>query len=150
MKNNRYGVELAYGPITATMHNENIQAKLENRCVLAINAYPVPKTENNEVFGLCGNSGVSIHQPLKEALHDSTKVEMESLTYNELQDVLHAIDITSFDHDTLQEVEVTPHEALSMLIQAISVFYVSNTLHKMTSTAAFQGANMFFYRELRG
>ena len=50
-------------------------------------------SENSELFGLCGDSRVSVNKPHKEASHN--KVEMQ---YNEVQDVLNPIDISTFDH----------------------------------------------------
>ena len=87
MKSNRYGVELAHALITTSLfqHNEKIRAKLENRCVLPINAFQSVEHETTELFGLCG-SQVLHPQPCKEVIN---KVNMDTLKYNELQGILH-------------------------------------------------------------
>ena len=66
MRSSRYGVELAYALITGSffIHNENIRAKKENRCVLPITAYAPASIEK---FGLLSNSVLSITIKSKDA-----------------------------------------------------------------------------------
>lgn len=154
MTNSRYGVELAYGLITATLfqHNENIRAKKESRCALPIVAYTkhVANNEDTETFGLATKSTdpkstPPVHQPLQTVLSTS-QVEMGNLKYHELQEVLHSMDVYSSVLQTSQEgfIDVSPEDAFTILMQAISAYYVSNTLSKMATTADFSNTNAFF------
>ena len=52
MKNNRYGVELAYATSTLFSHNEKIRAKLENRCVAPINSISSTINENRVIWSV--------------------------------------------------------------------------------------------------
>ena len=129
MKNSRYGVELAYGLITAALfkHNENIKAKKENRCVAPIIAFKSSNNENSESFGLCTKSTVSANQLLPVKSHD-LKAEMDSLKYHELLEVLNSMDIGTFEVDTSQAVDVTLDEAFTMLNASnIGIFCVRHT-----------------------
>ena len=82
--------------------------------------------ETTELFGLCG-SQILHPQPCREV---TNKVNMDTLNYNELQEVLHSMDVNTFNI-TLEEMEVTPDDMFEILVQAVSAFYVSSTLNKM-------------------
>ena len=151
MKNSQYGVELAYALISVSLfkHNENIRAKQENRFVAPIRAFKSSINDDSESFGICTKSTLS--EPLTVRSHD-LKVEMNALQYQELQEMLSSIDINAFEVESLQAADVIPDEAFTMLKQAISAYYVSSTLSKITTTASFNSANAFsclFYLLLR-
>ena len=148
MKNSQYGVELAYALISASLfkHNENIRAKQENRFVAPIRAFKLFINDDSESFGICTKSTLS--EPLTVRSHD-LKVEMNALQYQELQEMLSS---NAFEVESLQAADVIPDEAFTMLKQAISAYYVSSTLNKITTTASFNSANAFsclFYLLLR-
>ena len=152
MKSNRYGVELAYGLITESLfkHNENIRGKKENSCALPITAYDSTNIPTCiEKFGLHTNVEHSAHQ----SLHLQAKVKMRDLKHCEVQDVLQNMDInlSATDSETLEHdsIDLTEDEALSILSQAISAYYVTISIKNLTTTADFTASNAFFLSSLR-
>ena len=143
MKNSYYGVELAYALITTTLfqHNENVRAKREKQSAAPIIAYTALTDDNCEAFGVCTKTLVS--PPLPSQL-PCTKVEMATLSYQELQPILHSISTSLFDVETLQTIDVTPDDAFTIVAQAISAFYISLKLNNISTTAIFDGENAFF------
>ena len=142
MKISRYGVELAYALISIALfkHNENIHARKEGRSAAPIIAYKSSINEHTEEFGLCPKPMMSLTSTVTVSSHNS-KVEMATLTYKEIWEMLNYIDISSFEIESL---DVTSDEAFTILTHAISAYYVSSTLSKLSTTASFNNENAFF------
>lgn len=147
MKSSRYGVELAYGLITVSMfnHNENIRAKREKRCALPIVAYYSTEIPTCiEKFGLHTTSASSADQPLQLP----SKLKMRELKHNEIQDTLQSMNV-DIDLSTVEKlqhngIELAEDEAILILSQAVSAYFVTISLVSFTTTADFTAANAFF------
>ena len=74
----------------------------------------------------------------------NSKVEMATLTYKEMWEMLNYIDISSFEIESLEAADVTSDEAFTILTHAISAYYVSSTLSKLSTIASFDNENAFF------
>ena len=149
MSSSRYGVELAYALLTSALftHNEYISAKRDGRTALPITAYSNSHNEDvTELFGLVSSSRRTADCPQLERHRTSTqKVKMTDLQYKQIQEALNDCSLpceTNEDSDTL---EMTPEDASTILKQAISLFYVSLAMQKLTKTADFRSRNVFFF-----
>ena len=145
MKISRYGVELAYALIAVALfkHNENIHARKEGRSAAPIIAYKSSINKHTEEFGLCPKPMMSQTSTVTVSSHNS-KVEMATLTYKEIWEILNYMDIGSFEIESLEAADVTSDEAFTILTHAISAYYVSSTLSKLSTTASFDNENAFF------
>ncbi len=70
---------------------------------------------------------------------------MAKLEYKEIQQVLNTLEIDDLEEEPSQgstNIEFTAEEAVSILKQAVSAYYVSTTLQKMSKTADFNSRNI--------
>ena len=150
MTNSRYGVELGYALLTSLFftHNERISAGIEQRFPAPIVAYSEYSTEGEvERFGFASVS------PGSENPHETqasiSKVEMVKLEYKEVQQTLNNWEIENLNEEQLlgsanTELEFTIDEAVYVMRQAVSAFYVSIALHRMSENVDFSPRNLFF------
>ena len=148
MTNSRYGVQLAYALLTSTLfrHNEHISASNEHRFPAPITAYCRISTDNEvEKFGF--SSGDTRSENPQEVQASLSKVKMEKIDYKRVQELLISLEVDSEEeevsHDTAN-LEFSSQEAVYILMQAVSAFYVSMTLQGMSKTADFNSRNIFF------
>ena len=76
-----------------------------------------------------------------------SKVKMVKMDYKRVQELLNSLEVDSEEeevsHDTAN-LEFSSQEAVHILMQAVSAFYVSMTLQGMSKTADFNSRNIFF------
>ncbi len=149
MTKSRCGVELAYALLTSFFftHNEYISASRECRTAAPISAYCKPNGEDSvERFGLSSVHRTS-ESPQPEVQALPSKVNMAKVEYKEVTQLLNTLEVETLDQHSppdCSDLEFTPEDALSVLKQAVSSFYVSQTLQQMGKSADFDGRNIFF------
>ena len=148
MANCRYGVEFSYALLTSALfqHNEDIAATIDKRSSKPIFSYKL--TEENdcssftEPFGLTAKQGNEQNEPPSE----STKALMKTLQYQQVLECLTQLtteELASFDDSTTVP-DFTSDDSLLLFVQAISSFYVANSLQEMSKTAEVQMKDIFF------
>ena len=153
MTSSRYGVELAFALITLTfyLHNEANKAKREKKSPKPIMAYKLHEgDQGSERFGLFSDC-LSTSQKDTQNNKSLSKVHMEQLEYNFVRADLEFLSIVC-SHDEDQESEgegyvtydMTNEEAMQVLEQAVSAFYVSKTIKQYSTTANFESRDIFF------
>ena len=149
MKNSRYGVELAYALMTSLFfkHNEHVSASIAKRTPAPINAYCKYSTEGDvECFGLA-SVPVRSGNPEPEEQPSESKVQMAKLEHKLVQQALSSLEEDGLEEEPSEEsidFEFLAEEAVTVLKQAVSAFYVSVTLEKMSKTANVDNRNIFF------
>ena len=135
---------MRYALLTAQFfrHNEHISASIEHRSEAPISAYSKYSTEGEiEVFGLSALARRDSPEPDLQA--PVSKVKMTNLGYKEVQQVLSSLEVEDQALQDNTNLEFTSEEALCILKQAVSAFYVSITLQKTSKTADFSSKNIF-------
>ena len=93
----------------------------------------------------CRNSGSRNPEP--DLQSSASKVEMTKLEYKDIQQVLSTLEIDDLEEQPSHgstNIEFTAEEAVSILKEAVSAYFVSKTIQKMSKTADFSGRNIFF------
>ena len=154
MSNSKYGIEFSYALLTQVLftHNEFISAGRQKRHALPISAYKDNGNSAVETFGLqFVNRGDM--QEETPTVPMPPKVHMKELEYHQVQEALSTIQINVFDasdncdsqllEDTLL-LDFTSEEALLLLKQSVSSFYVSRSLQAMSLTVDLNSKDIFF------
>ena len=145
MTSTRYGVELSYALLTKTFfsHNERIDSRKEKRIPRPISAYGYYEKQTCQQFGLSTQAETALGdiQPSTCA----SKIEMRRLTLPEVLNELNKISTQDFDvaESQVSCVDFYGEEALLVLKQAVSAFYVSTYLDKLTDTAVLNAGTFF-------
>ena len=124
-------------------HNERINTRNEGRLALPITAYSLHQNEDVvEHFGLSAKPTES----LPKAEHQEHKTPMDNLRYKHVQEAILecSIPIESGQHSNDDEQIIPENEAWEIFMQAISSFYVSLDLKRMSDTSDYSGTNIFF------
>ena len=151
MSNCKYGLEFSCALLTSTFfqHNEHIAAGMEKRNPLPITAYNSTDELNSEVesFGL---STVNRHSSTiceYSVTPDMDKVPMKSLQHSQVQESLNEVQLET-PEGTDEDAEFSLDDSLLLLKQAISSFFVTMSMQKMSSTAEFNDKDVFFTSSL--
>lgn len=121
-------------------HNERISAEKDKRRALPISAYKGEANDPVESFGLASaNRGELPNTPAELFPSSHTpKVKMKTLNYCQLQDALSTVNIGEVQDALVSE--FSSEDALFLLNQAVSSFYISISCRKchpqLTSTIA--------------
>ena len=158
MSNSKYGIEFAYALLTRKLysHNECISAERQKRRALPISAYKDNVDGVIETFGLDFVHREDIMTSQAEVSFTEAmlpKVHMKELQYHEVLDALSTtqINVLSEAEDSESQLledtlvmEFSSEDALHLLKQSISSFYVSTCLKSMSSTVDLNSQDIFF------
>ena len=155
MTTSRYGVELAYALLTSIFysHNEKITANKEKRAPKPISAYTIPGVSSEiHTFGLSSMlSCTTEYNPEQEV--PPSKTLMAKLQYKDVKEEIEFLECVALTQEVEAAVgvehiplnmDITNDEALSILQQAVSAFYVSLHLQAMSKTAYINDRDVFF------
>lgn len=154
MSNSKYGIEFSYALLTQVLftHNEFISAATHKRRALPISAYKHNVDSVVETFGLQFINRGDMHEE-NPTVPILPKVHMKELEHHQVQEALSTIQINVFDEsencdsqfleDTLV-FDFTSEDALFLLKQSVSSFYVSKSLQAMSLTVDLNGKDIFF------
>ena len=145
MTSARYGVELSYALLAKILfsHNERIDSRKEKRTPRPISAYGYYEKQTSQQFGLSTQAETAAGDVQPSTC--PSKIEMRRLTLPEVLDELNKISTQDFDlaESQVSCVDFYGEEALLVLKQAVSAFYVSTYLDKLTDTAVLNAGTFF-------
>ena len=145
MTSTRYGVELSYALLTKIFfrHNEHIDAREEKRTPRPITAFGFSEKQTGQRFGL--STPAETPSDSIQLATCPSKIEMRKLSLSEVLDELNKMTVQNADlaEEQVSCIDFNKEEALLVLKQAVSAFYVSTYLEKMTDTAKLNAGTFF-------
>ena len=147
MSTSRYGVELGYALITSAFyhHNENLRAAKHRRVLKPINAYScsTEQLNNCETFGLATCQPSQKECGVEQQPSVSRKL-LREYDYNTLNLQMKQL-VQSFTLEEEKETGIlSQNNALSILQQVISHYFISQHLFQTSKSAALNHETIFF------
>ena len=150
MHSSRIGVELGYALVTCTFyqHNERIGAAKENRSTKPIFAKSSTKSFESEKFGLATpRMIIKKSTQLKKSASFEEKVSLRECKYDSIfGKFMHIFKNSEEYHsqeDGIDESVSSKQEGISLLLQAITHFYISQHLSTVSKTGTIDSCIFF-------
>ena len=146
LHSSRYGVELAYSLLTTTFyaHNERIASQCD-KCMPKPIAACMPVTATCvEHFGLL-NPRKDVNVIEDETSSACPKVALDTLDFNTAKEQLNILESKAIYQPACEHgVMFSLLDAHSVLVQAVSSYYISNILQGLSTTSQCNVKNLFF------